>query len=115
MDNPLLNIDIAICKECGGAVKVIASIVENGCEYLYRVDKRPLPPKSGGLLWQVYYWWLLLIPKFINFPLHGQDISPKETLVGTNWAAAFGHKRTLAVGSILEYRILILAVAYAER
>jgi hypothetical protein len=33
-----------------------------------------------GLLWQVYYWWLLLIPKFINFPLHGQDISPKETL-----------------------------------
>ena len=48
-----------------------------------------------GLLWQVYYWWLLLIPKFINSPLHGQDTSPKETLNSQGQEAIFGHMRTL--------------------
>jgi hypothetical protein len=30
MNNPLLNIDIAISKECGDAVKVIVSIEDQG-------------------------------------------------------------------------------------
>jgi len=49
-------------------------------ESLLRAHKRPLTSKSEGLLWRIYCGWLRQNPKFKNFHLPNQEISPKETL-----------------------------------
>jgi hypothetical protein len=36
-------------------------------------------------------------PRVENFSLNNQEISPKETLVGATWAAAFGQEQILIV------------------